>query len=102
MPSAPRVEPIMLQEPACDVGCRSCLLECAIMPERLAWWNGEIERLYRERALAADRRLYDAQLRIAEAASATLARRMTDSPRGRCPAATRPARLPASGRERLH
>eukprot|EP01035_Chromulina_nebulosa_P029775 gene29775-39493_t len=66
MSAAPRVEPIVLQEPQCVVGCRTCLLECAIMPERLAWWHGEIERLYRERALAADRRLYDAPLRIAD------------------------------------
>jgi hypothetical protein len=80
MSSAPRVEPIVLQEPQCEVGCRTCLLECAVMPERLAWWLGEIERLYRERALAADRRLYEPPLQIAEAASAALARRMADSP----------------------
>src|ERR1700761_4801176 len=102
MPAAPRVEPIVLQEPACEVGCRTCLLECAVIPERLAWWDGEIERLYRERALAVDRRAYDEPLRIAEAASATLARRMTDSPRGRCLPATRPGHRRACGLARLH
>jgi len=47
---------VLMMEPACDVGCRTCLLECAVLPQRLAWWEREVERLLRERVAAADPR----------------------------------------------
>jgi hypothetical protein len=46
---ATRRKLVRLQEPACDVGCRICFLECAVKPARLAWWESEVERLLRER-----------------------------------------------------
>lgn len=40
--------PVTLTEPRCDIGCRRCYLECAILPDRLLWWQREVERLRRE------------------------------------------------------
>lgn len=74
--------PMTLNEPACEVGCSTCLMGCAILPSRLAWWAGEIERLYRERAFRPGDRELRGQLETALSAHEALARRYAASPRG--------------------
>jgi hypothetical protein len=31
--------------PGCERGCCPCFTECAAIPHRLAWWEGELQRL---------------------------------------------------------
>lgn len=79
-----RFAPMTLREPTCEVGCSTCLMSCAILPARLAWWQGEIERLYRERSM---RKAYPEardQLETALAAHEALARKFAASPRSSC------------------
>lgn len=33
---------IRLREPACELKCRNCYMQCAIAPERLEWWEKEL------------------------------------------------------------
>jgi hypothetical protein len=33
---------LALRNPACAHGCAVCYMECAIAPERLAWWQNEL------------------------------------------------------------
>lgn len=70
--------PVLLSEPACDVGCRTCFLECAVLPQRLAWWEGEVERLHRERVPTGHprRQHWRDHLQACEAACADLRRQL--------------------------
>lgn len=36
---------LILRNPACEHGCITCYMACAIAPSRLAWWEGELARL---------------------------------------------------------
>lgn len=74
-------EPLTLSEPACEIGCRTCLMSCAILPARLAWWERELERLYRERSLSWSSDELRGQIESALAAHEALARRYAASPR---------------------
>lgn len=72
---------IVLAEPACDAGCLRCDLECAAMPQRLAWWEREIERLCREKSTKAHCLETRRQLNIALGAHEALLARYASSPR---------------------
>ncbi len=32
------------RKPACEWGCAVCHMECAIAPDRLAWWQAELAK----------------------------------------------------------
>ena len=36
---------LTLGTPACARRCAVCYLECAIIPERIDWWEGELESI---------------------------------------------------------
>lgn len=36
---------LKMVKPACELGCRTCFMECAILPDRISWWQGELNRL---------------------------------------------------------
>lgn len=90
-------EAVLMMEPACDVGCRSCLLECAILPQRLAWWRGEVERLRRERVpeTSARHQHWRDHLRACEAASEDLERQLKATRNKADPLAASAARMKA-------
>lgn len=75
-----RTEPILV-EPACEIACRTCLMVCAALPSRLAWWERKVEELCRERSLRPNcletRRALDKAL----AGHADLKRQLAGSPR---------------------
>jgi hypothetical protein len=35
---------LVLRSPACAHACAKCFMECAIAPERLRWWQAELEK----------------------------------------------------------
>jgi len=41
----PVVGAIKLNTPACAMSCPTCNIECAIIPDRIDWWEAEVERL---------------------------------------------------------
>lgn len=71
-------QPVTMREPACAMACKVCLLECAVLPDRLAWWSGELERLRRERVPLSSPRWHEWRdhLRACEAACEALTRQI--------------------------
>lgn len=72
----------ILVEPACDVGCRTCLMGCAVLPARVLWWQREVERLCRERSLRPSCLETRRALDIALSGHEGLMQQLRDSPRG--------------------
>jgi hypothetical protein len=95
---------MVLREPACDVGCRVCYLACAIRPARLAWWEGEVERLLRERAPyeGPGWHQWRAHLQAAQDACATLKRQIEATRNMAARREALAAHLSASPSTRLH
>jgi len=73
---------LLLSEPAWASGCPKCNLECAVIPKRLAWLTGEIDRLCRERSINPACEATGAKLAIALRAHEEMARRHAASPHG--------------------
>lgn len=44
------VKNLVLDRPACERNCPTCYMECAIAPERLAWWQKELVELQAQEA----------------------------------------------------
>ena len=87
-----KIAPLTLREPACLVRCPTCLMSCAILPERIAWWSLEIERLCLESSLQPASPSLRDQLGTALAAHEGLVRQDAETPRGARPPAIRARR----------
>jgi hypothetical protein len=40
----PERSALVLRSPQCEHGCDVCYLTCAVIPERIAWWEAELAK----------------------------------------------------------
>lgn len=74
------MQPVFLDNPACDVNCAPCAMICAMLPSRLDWWAREIIETEELLALSPSSELRG-RLDTARAAHARLVLKYEESPR---------------------
>lgn len=93
--------PVLLLNAGCEARCERCTLECAILPERLAWWQSELERLHRQRSFSKHKDRNADQLCTAQGAVEALERRIEASPRSLRRSGLHPVHLPPAASAHL-